>query len=515
MRYQLRTASGALVGTILVCALVLAIVGGERIKRDRFPSGWDEAQYINHVCTERFMLTQEGVLRFAKSLITLSKNIPPGYRMAAVPLFVIAKPTPALLKTFAFISFILSAVILFFAGRQIASAEAGLVWASAFSFSVGPYITASYFGTETTLYPAVAGCLYAVARWFRKERPDASTLVALALSTGVGALSKTSFFVILIPLIGMAMLLAPSKNRGSRSWLPILASVGCGILVAAPWWVFNWKNALEYARYASAYYRNDFPWATQAAINLFGVPFMISFLVFSVWALSQARAFWKTHDRMYSSFLLVCLVGFLPLVVLHIAGSNHNMRLITPALIPLTGIVAVLLHLTNLLRRWIFAILTIPLFVTQTLVVAWISIHNTQDDQWDWDRLRELALTYKLSGPTIVHLGNGPAFNPAQIEYPWACHGETVSEQWAWRFEEGPLDWRKVEAQIDRANIVLTIPGFVGDLLDKNDLDNVHNEELARRLFDRPDIWKFVSVNVDTSGKEKVMVFLRKSRLNF
>jgi hypothetical protein len=195
------------------------------------------------------------------------------------------------------------------------------------------------------------------------------------------------------------------------------------------------------------------------------------------------------------------------------AGANHNMRLLTPVLIPLTGIVAVLLDLASLYRLWIFAIVTIPLLVAQTSVVAKL-IHNSDvnDDQWDWGRIRELARTYGLTNPTIVHLGSGAAFNPPQIEYPWVCHGETVSAQWLWRYENGPLDWRKIEEQIDRANIVVTAPAFLGDIADKDDLDNAYNEELARRLLARPDVWKSVSVNVDPSSNREVAVFLRKSQ---
>jgi hypothetical protein len=67
-----------------------------------------------------------------------------------------------------------SAVILFFAGRQIANYGIGIIWSITFSFSVAPFRAAAYFGTETTLYPAVAGCLYALTRWFGKGRPDTS-----------------------------------------------------------------------------------------------------------------------------------------------------------------------------------------------------------------------------------------------------------------------------------------------------------------------------------------------------
>jgi hypothetical protein len=512
MTYHLRTAGGALMGAVFVCSLILAIVDGEHIIRNKLPSSWDEAYYINDVCTEHFLLRREGLWKFAKSFISISPQTPPGYRMAAVPTLLVAEPNPIILKTLAAVSFIFSAAILFFAGRQIGNPGTGLVWSSAFAFSVGPFHAAAYFGTETTLYPAVAGCLYAVARWFRKDYTDISTLVALALSTAVGSLSKASFFVILIPLVGAAMLAAPSNDKRFRSWLAISMAVGCGILVAAPWWLVDWRAAYDYANFASAFYRHGFPWASEVATNLFGVPITILLLGSLIWVLSRVRELWIAHDGIYSSFVLVCLAGFLPLTVLHIAGANHNMRLLTPALIPFTGIVAILLDVANLYRRSIFAAFAIPLLVAQTWVVAWLSIHNfnNNDDQWDWHKLRALARTNGLSRPKIVNLGLGPAFNPPQIQYPWVCHGDAVSAQWLWSIEQGPLDWRKIDEQIDRADIVLTIPGFLGVIKEKDDLDNAHNEELSRRLLSKPNVWKSISVDVDPSGKWEVMAFLRK-----
>jgi hypothetical protein len=159
MKYQGPTSNDVLLGVVLVCGVVLAVVDGEHILKTQLPTGWDEALYINDVCAERFILAKQGVLALAKSLISLARHIPPGYRMAAIPTFLIMEPNPALLKAVALASLVFSAVILFFAGRQIASPTAGAMWASAFSFSVGPFMAETYFGTEATLYPAVADFL--------------------------------------------------------------------------------------------------------------------------------------------------------------------------------------------------------------------------------------------------------------------------------------------------------------------------------------------------------------------
>src|SRR5215475_5254494 len=99
MRYQLRaTKHGAFVGAALVCGLTLAIVDLEHIRRDRVPSHWDEAGYVNRTCADRFNLIEQGFVRFAENLIRENRNAPPAYRIDAVPTFIIAGPNLGLLR---------------------------------------------------------------------------------------------------------------------------------------------------------------------------------------------------------------------------------------------------------------------------------------------------------------------------------------------------------------------------------------------------------------------------------
>jgi len=77
--------------------------------------------------------------------------------------------------------------------------RAGVLWATVFCFSTGSFVASMHFGTETVLYPAIAGLIYAIARLFRNGQPDALTIAVLAFSTGVGALSKLSVLCDLCP----------------------------------------------------------------------------------------------------------------------------------------------------------------------------------------------------------------------------------------------------------------------------------------------------------------------------
>ena len=203
------------------------------------------------------------------------RYVPPGYRLAALITFPLGTPNIKILRCLALLSFISTAALLFLSGKMIANRCAGVLWATVFCFSTGSFVASMHFGTETVLYPAVAGLLYAIARLFRNGQPDALTITVLAFSTGVGALSKLSFFVILVPMIGAAMLVVLPINRRWQSWRSILLAIGFGILASLPWWVENWAPAIAYGKFASAFYRHDFPWISEAATELFGIPLLL------------------------------------------------------------------------------------------------------------------------------------------------------------------------------------------------------------------------------------------------
>ena len=93
---------------------------------------------------------------------------------------------------------------------------------------------------------------------------------------------------------------------------------------------------------------------------------------------------------------------------------------------------------------------------------------------------------------------------------PWACRGEEVSAGLIWRYEDGPIDWHRIEEKIAKSDVLVTAPGLIGYYRDKQDLDNQHNEELARRLYSKPDIWKAVTLDIGYRNKREIAVFLRK-----
>ena len=490
-------------------ALVLACVGVGHLRENRFPISADEAHYTDLVCLDRSVLENQGLVQFAKRLLLDDRQRPPGYRIAAFPAELLTQPGPVILQSLALAALFFSALLLFLAGREIAGTAAGILWASLFLFSVGPIRASLNFGTETTLYPAVAGCLYAIARWFGRGRVDIVMLGVLAISTAVGALSKLSFFVVLIPLVGAGLLLAPDKSR-SQHFLPAVAgAVAGGLLFALPWWLSNWPAALAYARNASGFARHGFPWLATAATSLLGAPFAASFVVFIVWMPARTNSWWRMSNVAARNFILVCLAGCLPLTVLHMAGANHNMRLITPALMVAGAVVAIALELAGLLKRRVFSGCVALVLLAQISLVVW-SVEPGRTDQWDWSQLRQLVQERGFTAPSIVHLGNGASFNTTQIEYFWACRGgEWIPERQLWRYEDGPIDWNKIDKELEGADVVMTAPGFLGDPKSKQPLDNQYNCKLADKLRQKNDIWNSATLHPDEDGKVDVLVFMR------
>jgi hypothetical protein len=481
-----------------------------------FPDGYDETNYINEVCADRSILMNQGLVEFARHFELSASIRPPGYRLAGFFVGLASEPGPAILRSLSLLSLFVTALLLFLSGKEISGTNAGLIWASAFSFSTETFWAALNFGTETTfLYPALAGSLYGVARWFHKVRPDAVTVGALALSAALGSFSKVTFFAVSVPLIGAAMLLAPEADQRRRSLLAIFGAVAGGTLVTIPWWLANWRGALWFAKFSSRWsIASDVPWIINAATNLLGVPFAIGFLVFLCWILVRANSLWKTPNRTALNFVFVCLAGCLPLVALHIASANHMMRLLTPALIPGIGVVVVLLDIESLLKRRVVSAFIALLLVIQTGMIARQIPRMVLQDQWDWGRLRELARSYGLPNPTIVLLGETANFTPPDIQYPWLCHGEAMPEPLrpygAGGFENRLIDWSKLNSVLEQADVVLAAPRSLFGSSLNGQINGQNNDELARRLRERSDVWTPVKLDFGLDTKTNILVFFRK-----
>jgi hypothetical protein len=117
-----------------------------------------------------------------------------------------------------------------------------------------------------------------------------------------------------------------------------------------------------------------------------------------------------------------------------------------------------------------------------------------------------------IGKPRISYLGNGRAFNGSQIQYPWLAQGLPPPDvTWLWRYEDGPIDWQTVLNLVDRSDLAITAPHYVGQVTDLQNVDNQYNEEFATRLSHDPRFQGPIRLEMGQLDPVKVLVFLKKS----
>jgi hypothetical protein len=82
---------------------------------------------------------------------------------------------------------------------------------------------------------------------------------------------------------------------------------------------------------------------------------------------------------------------------------------------------------------------------------------------------------------------------------------------WLWKYEDGPIEWEKVLNLIDRSDLVITAPHYVGQVTDQQNVDNQHNAEFAMRLGQDPRFQRPIRLEMGQLDKVEVLVFLKKN----
>jgi hypothetical protein len=130
--------------------------------------------------------------------------------------------------------------------------------------------------------------------------------------------------------------------------------------------------------------------------------------------------------------------------------------------------------------------------------------------RWDWESLYSLAQANHLSRPFISSLGGGSAFNAPHLKYPWIRRGEPVKAKRLWRYEEGEIDWTKIQQKVQLSDIVITAPDFIGNPLDKQDLDNQHNKAFVSLMKANADFKEPLIIWQGATTPVKFLVFIKK-----
>ncbi len=504
---------------------------------------WDEAFYFNQVVTSIWRL-HSGKLREIAGVILGGgdSNRPPAYRLLVLPFLSLFGLHIATARFASLAVSGLSAWFIYSATRRIASPAAGAFALLVFSLSPEVVSASIFFGTEAPLFLATSSMLYFLFVTWSDRTEQPGTWIWLGLAIGLGLLSKSSFILIAFPVLTFALIARSRKHPHVPSVASLFKSGALAFLVAAPWWLRNFGSALHYARFASRDWTRSSlgtpslgTWARWFSTVLQGLlGHGLSILIGLVVVVFLRKVILKREavlDPVQRTALLACACAGLPLIVVQLSGTNHLLRHISPAMIPLAIAVGVLADKTGWIHsKASVAISGILLSAQLLMIVAPVVVPNRQPvdpgfvngglpwrvmvrfDQWNWKPLQDISHNCDLETPRIALLGNGRAFNESQISYPWIVEGASPPEvKWLWRYEQGPLDWQKVMGSVEGSDVVLTAPDYIGQVTDKQDVDNQHNAEFARRLDQDSRFREPVRLEMGRFEPVEVMVFLKKS----
>ncbi len=497
-----------------------------------YPQGWDETQYINVAHRDISSVRHTGIVGIIKSLLRLDPARPPGFRLVALPVTLLFGASPTILRLLSVLSLGACLLLVYLTAKRIAGPSSGAFATIFLGSSLAVVYASKNFGTEYALYLAISMMLYCLFRAWNIPRPATWEWVGLGLALGFGAWAKTSFFLIAAPLMTLVLLLSSTKAIAGPSPNFLIKAAGLGILIAAPWWLLNFRGALGFAEFSRNFVRQSLgppsletyvKWVTQFATAAIGLPLALLVLLLLLSTLLRKLVHLGGElDRVQILAIWVCLAGGLPLVFAQVMGINHNMRLITPSFIPLALVFGTLAQRTAWTRnRWLQigagTLLFLQLFVVASGLTKHLFNRNLDEEQWDWEPLRRICEVYHIQNPLIAHLGVGGSFSPPQIAYPWFVADEPVRVEWLWRYEQGKIDWQKVEDSINSSDVVLTAPDFIvaapqyaADPKYKGNLDNQHNAELAQRMEANSRFMKPIRLKMGRYTQVEVLVFVRK-----
>jgi|GEM_PF-1448645 len=508
---------------------------------------WDEAEYFNDVQIDVHRLQSGMLLKLGGRLLLKTWGRPPAFRLLSDPVLALIgfHTFSARLVSLALFGF--SVWFVYLAVKRIASQAAAAFAALIFALSPEVVSASIFFGTDTSLYVATSAMLYfLIALWSEKSAKPANW-IGLGLALGLGFLAKTSFIVIALPLLAFWFVVA----RWGKHELPGPASqwkaAVLAFVIAGPWWIINAKAAFAYGHYARAFVRNSLGtpslatairWINSAVQCLLGhgISVLIALLLLAfVVAIIRGK---QILDPLQKAVLGACACAGLPIICAQLSGTNHLLRHVSPAMIPLAIASGTLFESLGWDRsRAMTAVACALLCVQLGMLVAPVVSPNREPvelgfvngalpwrtmvrfDQWDWSQVRAITDSCGLQDPKISYLGNGRAFNKPQIEYPWVERSASIrgtpadlpDPTWLWRYENGPIDWQRLMTTAGQSDIVLTAPHFAGEAAYGEDRDNRYNADFALQLSRDRRFRNPIPIEIGRFESVEVLVFVNKN----
>ena len=513
-----------------------------------YGTSWDEAEYINQVVIDAQRLETGRLLTLGGRILIKSWGRPPAYRLFALPVIALFGFHTVTARLASLACFGATSLFIYLATRrfsgQVASAFAVLV------FALSPIVVSasSWLSTEGPLYLATSAMLYYLFVYWTDRSEGYANWIGLGLAVGIGFLSKASFVLVALPVLGLWLVIGRWMPQGFPTLVSQRKAALLAFLVAAPWWLLNIRPAVAEAHMARNFVQNSLGppspatwlrWADTVAQSLLGPG--LSILVLLVMLAWLQKAIIKRDailDPLRRVALGACACAGFPIVLAQLTGTNHLLRHISPAVIPLAIAVGILAETVGWIGSRIAIAISSVLFVGQALLIAFpIFFPNTRPvnpgfangalpwrimarrDQWNWMPVQDISRRCGIAAPRITYLGGGVAFDPPHIEYPFVLNGASTRQRpiyfpevkWLWRPEEGPIKWPKVMDAVEQSDIVLTEPHYVRGEERWDDADNEHNSELAERLSQDLRFRGPIYIKMGRFQPVEVAVFLKKT----
>ena len=508
---------------------------------------WDEAIYINEASVDSQRLRCGMLLKLAGRILVKSWGRPPAYRILAVPFLAIFGFHTTIARIVTLACFGFSALFIYLGTRRVATATAGAFAALIFCLSPQVVSASSWFSTEGPLYLAISAMMYFLFVCWTSASEHSRTWVGLGLAIGLGFLAKASFFAIALPVVAFWAVL----DRWGNDAIPRMKSQYkarlLALLVAGPWWLINLRAAINTSEQARGFVRNSLGrpslstwmrWFGTVIQSLLGYGLTIVIVLVVVAFLRRRILSGRLPlNDIQKATVGVCICAALPIMLVQLSGTNHLLRHITPAVIPLAILVGVLsqqagwfcskaaIIVSTLLFASQLAMLLGPAFLPHQSSITVVSPNGSlpwqimvRSDQWDWSQLRDIADSCGTTSPRVSYLGGGEALNIPQLEYPWVAR-EASSRRavlyfpevnWLWRYEDGTLDWEKVLNSASTSDLVVTAPNYQGGV-GKYDVDNKYNSEFAARLSRDPHFNGPILLKMGRFEPIEVQVFVSRS----
>jgi hypothetical protein len=531
----------------VISVVVLVAAGTVWSFQHPFPVHWDEALDVNDAQIDTQRLQHGMLARLAGRLLIKSAGKPPGYRLVALPLLGVFGFHIAVARFVSVACFALSALFVFLATRRIAGRGASAF--AALIFSLSPLVVSAsiWFSTEGPLYLATSAMLYYLFAIWTEQSEHSRNWIGLGLAVGLGLLSKVSFLAIGLPVIAFSLLTCLRQQVGSRSFALQVKAGLLALVVAMPWWLLNLKRAVAAAGQARGFVANSLGppsiatwerWLSSVCQGLLGYPLTVLIgLVSIIWAYKALLKRDTVLDPLQRTALWACASAGVPIVLIQLSGTNHLLRHISPAIVPLAITVGVLAGKVG----WVssvpaVALSSILLCVQLGMIVEPVFFPNkhpldskfanaalpwqvmARREQWDWQAVFNISHDCGLDSPKIAYVGMGPTFNPPQIEHPWAAAAASTANatfpypdvQLLWRYGQGPLDWQRVIASAGQSDVVMTAPHYLGEQ-DNGGMDNQYNAGFAERLSSDPLFRSPIALQMGRFEPIEVLVFVKKS----